>query len=122
MYGNDEDFPSVDDIFVFIRHRVKVLENVGLLSSNVAPKGKFVVKSSGKTVLIASQGITKLRCPVCKGDHEIKTYSKFLKLQPPKRYQMVSNFRRCFRCLSPNSVFFFSSLYFFIKVLILCEL
>lgn len=103
---NNSMFPTIDDLITFVRDRIKVLENIGLCVSKGVSKdksiGKLGMKANNKMVMIATHPELKGKCPVCKGNHDIKLCGKFLKLQPPKRFTLVSSFRRCFRCFSPS--------------------
>lgn len=83
---NTMDFPTVEELVNFVKGRVKVLENVGPPSIKTFQKGKlFPMTSKKATVLVTAHERLKIKCPLCKNNHDLKTCNKFLKMPAPKR-------------------------------------
>lgn len=102
---NKMDFPTIDDLVTFIKRRVKVLENVSIPSSKWVQKGRIAnIQSKKASVLVAANDQEKIKCPLCKNNHDLKDCTKFLKMPASNRHMLVSSFRRCFRCLSSKHI------------------
>lgn len=105
---NSNTFPGIEDLVKFVRCRIKILENIDGAAGKHMPKdksnGRFSGKPTGKLMMVSAQGDANPKCPICKAPHDIQVCSEFLSMQAPKRFKMITSFRRCFRCLSATHV------------------
>lgn len=105
---NSNTFPGIEDLVKFVRCRIKILENIDGAAGKHMPKdksnGRFSGKPIGKLMMVSAQGDANPKCPICKAPHDIQVCSEFLSMQAPKRFKMITSFRRCFRCLSATHV------------------
>ncbi|CAI6350605.1 unnamed protein product [Macrosiphum euphorbiae] len=77
---NSKIFPGIEDLVKFIRCRIKILENIKHIPKDKSI-GKFNGKSTGKLMMVSTQGNPNIKCLVCKASHDIKVCSKFLSMQ-----------------------------------------
>ncbi|XP_050531794.1 uncharacterized protein LOC126900234 [Daktulosphaira vitifoliae] len=108
---NIENFPDVESLFMFIRERIRVLENAGgrydIVGAKVdqrkqfsKPKKEYVGRVS--FVAAKSNAVHKSVCSVCSGSHISSSCSRLPSTSLKDRQTIVRKKKLCFNCLGIN--------------------
>lgn len=91
--GSKTNLPELSELLEFLEARFRSLE---------ALPSKLQRTSRSSTSKANSYHSTKFRCPLCKDSHALKDCSKFRKMTPQERWQVVISNTLCFNCLAQS--------------------
>lgn len=105
------DFPKVDDLLMFIRSRILIIENVGDVRKPISQpkpfqltghtvKGKQAKSHPTAFVITKSSSATTESCLCCKGNHSLCSCPQFRSWNIDNRSSWTRDHRLCFVCFS----------------------
>lgn len=91
-----DDLPTMEEFLDFLTRRCIQLESVEYAMKPTVSKDR---SSSFKPRHTNTATASMKSCPSCKENHDLDRCSKFLKLTPQERYEVVKNVDYCVKCV-----------------------
>ncbi|KYN27352.1 hypothetical protein ALC57_03264 [Trachymyrmex cornetzi] len=92
---SDEDIPTIQHLTDFLEHRCHTLEAVSRKAQSASVSQTKA--NQARVSSLASSGVAS--CQNCRGDHQIYSCERFLKLSPEDRLKVVKENKLCWNCM-----------------------